>query len=278
MTSIPDITLNNGSDHPAAGLRRLPDRAGGHRGRGRPPRSRSGTGTSTPPRCTATRSEVGEAIAESDLDRGRGLRHQQAEQRLPRPDDALRAFDQTLGDLGIDYVDLFLIHWPLPRYGGDFVETWRALEEFYARRPGPGDRRVQLPAAPPAAAARGDHSHPGGQPDRGAPVPDPGRAAGVLRRARDRHRGLVADRAGRRARRPGDHRIAERTGKSPAQVVLRWHIQLGNIVFPKSMTAGPDPGELRDLRLRAVRRGRRAISALNKDERTGPDPDEFDGR
>ena len=49
-----------------------------------------------------------------------------------RPDDARRAFDRTLQTLGFDYVDLFLIHWPLPTsYGGDFTSTWRTLEEFY---------------------------------------------------------------------------------------------------------------------------------------------------
>ena len=61
----------------------------------------------------------------------RRVRHEQAQQRLHRPDDARRAFDRTLSELGFDYVDLFLIHWPLPtRYDGDFVSTWRTLEEF----------------------------------------------------------------------------------------------------------------------------------------------------
>ena len=76
--------------------------------------------------------EVGEAIASFGPRPRRRLRHQQAQQRRHEPDDARAAFDQTLNDLGAEYVDLFLIHWPLPtRYGGDFVETWRTLEEFY---------------------------------------------------------------------------------------------------------------------------------------------------
>ncbi len=71
--------------------------------------------------------------------------------------------------------------------------------------------------------------------------------------------------------------VAERAGKTPAQVVLRWHVQRGDIVFPKSVT--PErirenidifdfelpPGDVED------------ISALNRDERTGPDPDKFAG-
>ena len=73
-------------------------------------------------------------------------------------------------------------------------------------------------------------------------------------------------------------RIAERTGKTPAQVVLRWHIQRGDIVFPKSVT--PDRiGEnidIFDFELSAT--DVEDITVLNKNERTGPDPDKFDGR
>ena len=72
--------------------------------------------------------------------------------------------------------------------------------------------------------------------------------------------------------------IAERTGKTPAQVVLRWHIQRGDIVFPKSVT----PDRIRenidifDFELSAT--DVEDITVLNKNERTGPDPDKFDGR
>ena len=74
-----------------------------------------------------------------------------------RPDDARTAFDETLRRLGFDYVDLFLIHWPLPTlYDGDFVSTWKTLEEFQRRRPGPVDRRLQLPGRPPRATGRAE--------------------------------------------------------------------------------------------------------------------------
>ena len=75
--------------------------------------------------------EVGEAVRGSGLDRSEVFITSKLSNRFHRPDDARRAFDQTLAALGSDYVDLFLIHWPLPTlYDGDFVTTWQALEAF----------------------------------------------------------------------------------------------------------------------------------------------------
>src|ERR1700722_15707487 len=76
--------------------------------------------------------EVGEAIAKSGLARADVFVTSKLGNDAHRPDDARRAFDASLDALGFDYLDLFLIHWPLPtRYDGDFVSTWRTLEEFY---------------------------------------------------------------------------------------------------------------------------------------------------
>ncbi|MDQ4106003.1 MAG: aldo/keto reductase, partial [Actinomycetota bacterium] len=75
--------------------------------------------------------EVGEAIRDSGLDRGEVFVTSKLNNSFHEPDDAREAFDRTLSELGFDYVDLFLIHWPLPtRYNGDFVSTWQTLEEF----------------------------------------------------------------------------------------------------------------------------------------------------
>src|SRR5918911_620375 len=77
--------------------------------------------------------EVGEAIRASGLDRGEVFVTSKLNNGAHEPQDTREAFGATLSDLGFDYVDLFLIHWPLPTlYEGDFVSTWRTLEEFKA--------------------------------------------------------------------------------------------------------------------------------------------------
>jgi 2,5-diketo-D-gluconate reductase A len=78
---------------------------------------------------------VGEAVRASGLDRADVFITSKLNNGAHRPDDARRAFEGTLSALGFDYVDLFLIHWPLPTlYDGDFVSTWKTLEEFKARK------------------------------------------------------------------------------------------------------------------------------------------------
>ena len=74
---------------------------------------------------------VGQGIRDAGVDRGDVYITSKLNNGFHKPDDARRAFDSTLSELGFDYVDLFLIHWPLPTlYDGDFVSTWQTLEEF----------------------------------------------------------------------------------------------------------------------------------------------------
>ena len=95
---------------------------------------------------------VGDAVRASGLDRVEVFITSKLNNGFHEPDDARRAFDETLATLGFDYVDLFLIHWPLPTlYDGDFVSTWKTLEEFKRGRPGALDRRLELPG--PASRA-----------------------------------------------------------------------------------------------------------------------------
>ena len=71
--------------------------------------------------------------------------------------------------------------------------------------------------------------------------------------------------------------IAEKHGVTPAQAILRWHLELGNVVIPKSVTPSRIARELRHLRIRARRRRPRRHRRLDRGHRTGPNPDEFTG-
>src|SRR4051794_17530003 len=74
---------------------------------------------------------VAEGIRAAGIDRGEVYITSKLNNSYHEPDDARRAFDETLKALDTDYVDLFLIHWPLPTlYDGDFVSTWKVMEEF----------------------------------------------------------------------------------------------------------------------------------------------------
>lgn len=223
--------------------------------------------------------EVGEAIARSGLDRRDVFVTSKLANDAHEPDDARRAFDQTLKALGFDYIDLFLIHWPLPmRYGGDFVSTWETLGEFYrdgrARSIGVSNfqahhlRRLHQDSDIPPAVNQIEVSPYITQDD--------------LRRFCAEHQ--IAIEAWSPLARGGDLladpevlRVAKSAGRTPAQVVLRWHIERGDIVFPKSVT--PERIEenfgIFDFELSGADVA--AISALNRDQRTGPDPDTFRG-
>jgi len=74
---------------------------------------------------------VGQGVRDAGIDRDEVFVTSKLNNGFHKPDDARRAFDATIDALGFDYVDLFLIHWPLPTlYDGDFVSTWKTLEEF----------------------------------------------------------------------------------------------------------------------------------------------------
>jgi 2,5-diketo-D-gluconate reductase A len=222
---------------------------------------------------------VGRAIRESGVDRADVFVTSKLNNGDHKPDDARRAFDDTLAALGFDYVDLFLIHWPLPtRYGGDFVSTWRTLEDFKndgrARSIGVSNFRVAhlqrlARESDTLPAVNQVELHPYFANDE---VCTYGREHGIVIEAwAPIARGTVVDD-------PEVTRIARAVDRTPAQVVLRWHIQRGDVVFPKSVT----PHRIREnYRLFDFDLGdaeMAALSALNKGEagRTGPNPDQFD--
>jgi 2,5-diketo-D-gluconate reductase A len=222
---------------------------------------------------------VGQGIRGSDVDRGDVYVTSKLNNGLHEPDDARRAFDKTLEALGFDYVDLFLIHWPLPTlYGGDFVSTWRTLEEFKAdgraRSIGVSnfqvahlERLAEETETVPAVNQIEVHPYFGNEEVRGF----------------DGRKGIATEAwspiaQGKVLGDPVITRIAESVGRSPAQVVLRWHIQRGDIVFPKSVTLQriKDNFAIFDFELSSV--DVNAINELDKGEagRTGPNPDKFD--
>jgi 2,5-diketo-D-gluconate reductase A len=222
--------------------------------------------------------EVGEAIAKSGLDRGEVFVTSKLANNSHRPDDARTAFDASLDALGSDYVDLFLIHWPLPtRYDGDYVSTWRTLEEFYAdgraRSIGVSNfqphhlRRLHTEAQITPAVDQIE-VHPYLTQDdvrefcAGHQIAV--EAWAPLARGGD----LLAD--------PVVTSIAGAVGKTPAQVVLRWHIQRGDIVFPKSVTPARIRENIGIFDFELSGQDHEAITSLNRGERTGPDPDKFD--
>ncbi|MFI8763777.1 aldo/keto reductase [Streptomyces sp. NPDC053792] len=190
-------------------------------------------------------------------------------------DSTLRAFDDSLAKLGLDHVDLYLIHWPAPARDL-YVDTWRAIEKLVT------DGRVRT-----AGVSNFQPAHLERLLDSSDLVPAVNQIelhpALQQRELRELHavHGIVTEAwsplaQGAVLADPVLTALARRHGKSAAQVVLRWHLQLGNVVIPKSVT----PARIRenidvfDFTLSAE--DMRAIAGLDRGLRTGPDPDVLD--
>jgi 2,5-diketo-D-gluconate reductase A len=222
--------------------------------------------------------EVGQAISTSGLTRGEVFVTTKLNNGAHRPADARRAFDGSLKALGMDYVDLFLIHWPLPtRYGGDYVSTWRTLEDFY--RDGRA-RSIGVSNFQPHHLRR-IHTEAEITPAIDQIEVNPYLTQDEVREFCAEHQiaveawsplgrgGVLGD--------PTIDDIARRYGKTPAQVVLRWHIERGDIVFPKSVGAARVRENIDIFDFELAPDDVEAITALNRNQRTGPDPDTFEG-
>jgi 2,5-diketo-D-gluconate reductase A len=221
---------------------------------------------------------VGQAVRRSGLDRGDVFVTSKLNNGFHRPDDARFAFDGTLKTLGFDYVDLFLIHWPLPTlYDGDFVSTWRTLEEFHAdgRASSIGVSNFQVHHLERLAAETET-----------VPAVNQVEAHPYLTneqvRAYDREHAIATEpwspiAKGRLLNDPTITTVADRVGRTPAQVTLRWHIQRGDIVFPKSTTPSRIRENFEIFDFELSEDDMAAISALDRGEegRTGPHPDVF---
>jgi 2,5-diketo-D-gluconate reductase A len=218
--------------------------------------------------------EVGLAVRESGIPRDEVFVTSKLNNNRLERDDILRSFDQSLADLGFDQLDLFLIHWPLPAVA-DYVARWKVMEEIYA------DGRVR---AIGVSNFQSHHlsnlfGHSEVRPAVNQIEAHPFLTQDELR-AFDAEHQIVTEAWAPIARgkvndEPVIAEIARQAGKTPAQVTLRWHVQRGDVVFPKSVTRSRVEENFDIFDFELDESAMAAISALNRDERTGPNPDEF---
>lgn len=218
---------------------------------------------------------VGRAIADSGLPREELFITTKLWNTDHARDDALRAFDASLSRLGLEYVDLYLMHWPMPGVN-KYVEAWQAMEEIHAdgrakaigasnftvetlnrllKETGtvPAVNQIELHPYLAQAEMRAFHAEHGITTEAWSPL--------------GQGKGLLDD--------PALTPIAEKLGKSPAQVVLRWHLQSGNIVIPKSVTPARIKENIDLFGFELDAADMRRIDALDKGRRFGPDPATF---
>jgi 2,5-diketo-D-gluconate reductase A len=217
---------------------------------------------------------VRNAVRATGLDRGEVFITTKLQNGDQGRDRARRAFAQSLERLGGDYVDLYLIHWPVPSKNL-YVETWETLcalrDEGALRSIGVSNFKVEhleriIDVTGVVPTVNQVELHPRLQ------QPE-------LRRFHAEH-GIATEAwaplgRGRFLDDPVIREIASAHNRTPAQVVLRWHIQLGNVVIPKSVTPSriEENFQIFDFELTREEMGR--IQELDRGERTGPDPDTF---
>ncbi|MFP3986963.1 aldo/keto reductase [Streptomyces sp. E11-3] len=191
-------------------------------------------------------------------------------------DSVLREFDASLAKLGLEYVDLYLIHWPRAMRD-DYLTIWRTFEEIAADgrakaigtsnfQPAhlrrlldetsvvPAVNQVELHPQLQQSEARAFHAEHGIATEAWSPL---GQGKGLLEVPT-----IVA--------------IAQKHGRTPAQIVLRWHLQLGNVVIPKSVTPSRIQENIDVFGFELDTEDLTAIAALDEGKRLGPNPDEFD--
>jgi 2,5-diketo-D-gluconate reductase A len=193
-------------------------------------------------------------------------------------DKALRAFDESMNKLGIDVLDLFLIHWPQPMFD-QYVETWRAFERLLAdgrvssigvsnfeidhlerllaeTDVVPAVNQVELHPEFPQEELREFHAEHGILTESWGPL---GQGKGLLENPH------ILD-------------VARRKARTPGQVVLRWHIQLGNVVIPKSVNPDRIRENIEIFDFELDESDMQAIAQVRTGRRLGADPNHFDMR
>lgn len=185
------------------------------------------------------------------------------------------ALTASLERLGLEYVDLYLIHWPVPSKN-QFLETWRAMEDLYneghARAIGVSNFK------PHHLADLLDHSHivPAVNQIELHPM-----MSQLDTREYCKEKGIAIEswsplmQAGELLKHPIITEIADAHSKEPAQIVLRWHIQSGLIVIPKSVTPKRIESNIAVFDFKLSGEEMKQIDGLNQDHRIGPDPDKM---
>ena len=275
MAQPPMVKLNNGVEIPQVGFgvfQVAPDEVV------EPVRTAIESGYRLIDTAAAYRNEkgVGRAIAEAGVPREELFITTKLWNSEQGYDKALKAFDTSLSKLGLEQVDLYLIHWPIPKRD-TYVETWKALEKVYAdgraRAIGvsnfterhltrlfdeteivPAVNQVELHPRLPQEQLRAFHAQHQIVTEAWSPI---GQGKGLLEDPT-----LVA--------------LAETKGTSPAQVVLRWHVQLGNVAIPKSVTPSRIKDNLDVFGFELDDADMAKLAGLATGERVGPDPEEFD--
>jgi 2,5-diketo-D-gluconate reductase A len=221
---------------------------------------------------------VGAAIAASDLDRDELFLTTKLTNSEQGYDKTMAAFDASMAKLGLEVLDLFLIHWPLPMFD-QYVDTWRAFEKLQAdgrvRSIGvsnfevehferlaaetsvvPAVNQIELHPQFPQAELRAYHAAHGILTESWGPI---GQGKGLLEH-------------------PSIQAVAEAHGKTPAQVVLRWHLQLGLVVIPKSVTPSRIAENIDVVDFELTEEDLARIAEVDNGKRLGPDPRTFDSR
>jgi len=221
---------------------------------------------------------VGAALAASDIPRDEVFVTTKLTNSEQGYDKTMAAFDASMAKLGLDVLDLFLIHWPLPMFDL-YVETWRAFEKLQAdgriRSIGvsnfeiehferlaaetdvvPAVNQVELHPQFPQAELRAYHAEHGILTESWGPI---GQGKGLLENEQIQE-------------------VARRRGRTPAQVVLRWHLQLGLVVIPKSVTPSRIAENIALFDFELDDDDMAAIAKVDTGERLGPDPKTFDRR
>ncbi|HTI19702.1 MAG TPA: aldo/keto reductase [Kutzneria sp.] len=217
---------------------------------------------------------VGEAVKASGIDRDELFITTKLWNADQGYDSTLRAFDKSMAQLGLEQLDLYLIHWPVPK-ADKFVETWKAFEQLHS------DGRIRA-----IGVSNFQPTHLRRLLDEGLTLPavnqielHPALQQATLRAFHTEH-GIATEAwsplaQGEVLDAPEITKAAEKHGKSPAQIVLRWHLQLSNIVIPKSVTPKRIKENIEVFDFELDGDDLAAIATLERGHRTGPDPDTF---